>query len=142
MNVCTCFTTFAVPFCCCSQAPMLGPATFRPQGWGRGGSGAASSLQDSAKTDKDKRPARYERERGGGTVTISTAYVCTCTCTCVSSSSAELAQALPSVLLTKTSSQSVVAQARVPNEVIPRLLLTANQRRLWPFRPSNKPRPS
>lgn len=52
------------------QPPTLGPATFRPQGWGRGGSGASSAAQDFAKADKDKRPSRYvcrhELWGGGG----------------------------------------------------------------------------
>ena len=42
---------------------MLGPtSSLRPQGWGRGGAGASNAAQDSAKTDKDKRPSRYMEE--------------------------------------------------------------------------------
>ena len=49
----------SLPFFCL-QPPTLGPATFRPQGWsGRGGSGASSTTQDSAKTDKENEMSRY-----------------------------------------------------------------------------------
>ena len=58
---CTSFFTHSqVCLFFCLQPPTLGPATFRPQGWsGRGGSGASSTTQDSAKTDKENEMSRY-----------------------------------------------------------------------------------
>ena len=48
-----------VMLCCRVQPPTLGPATFRPQGWGRGGAGGGTAVQDTVKSEKDsKRPSR------------------------------------------------------------------------------------
>ena len=121
------------------QPLILGSSGIRPQGWGRGGAGASNMAQDSAKTDKDKRPSRYmnvslsidgaERNEGGregerkreSTITL-IAYIHITNIPVVQN------------VQTKTGflSVMVLALALAPKEVTLSPLLTARQRKPLP----------